>query len=301
MADETEPDLFAGGRPPPPRETTALSPLVRRLIAPNPSPFTFNGTCTYIVGHEAVAVIDPGPGDDAHLTAILEATRGEAIETILVTHTHRDHSVLAERLKQATGARIVGAAPFLPGKDANDGTDSSHDVAYAPDHVLSDGERLEGRGFALEAVATPGHCANHLSFALLEEGSLFSGDHVMAWSTSVVIPPDGSMGAYMASLDKVRARAERVYWPGHGGPVTDPQRYVRALANHRRQREASILGVLRDGPATVPDLVARVYAGLDPKLLRGAGLSTLAHLIDLSQRGLVVEAASEGEARYRLA
>ncbi len=300
MADGTEPDLFAGGRTPPPRETTALSPLVRRLVAPNPSPFTFNGTCTYIVGHGAVAVIDPGPGDDTHLAAILDATRGESIQAILVTHTHRDHSVLAGKLKQATGARIVGAAPFEPGRDGDDGADS-HDLAYAPDHVLADGERFEAHGFALEAVATPGHCANHLSFALLEEGSLFSGDHVMAWSTSVVIPPDGSMSAYMASLDKVRARAERVYWPGHGGPVTDPQRYVRALANHRRLREASILAALGDGAATVPELVARVYAGLDPKLVRGAGLSTLAHLLDLGGRGLVAETSSEGEARYRLA
>ena len=257
MADETGPDLFAGGRTPPPRETTALSPLVRRLIAPNASPFTFNGTCTYIVGRGAVAVIDPGPGDEAHLAAILEATSGETIETVLITHTHRDHSVLADALRRATGARVVGARPFEPGRDGDDGADS-HDLAYAPDHVLADGERLEGHGFALEAVATPGHCANHLSFALLDERALFSGDHVMAWSTSVVIPPDGSMAAYMGSLDKVRARAERVYWPGHGGPVTDPQRYVRALANHRRQREASILVALGDGASTVPELVARI-------------------------------------------
>ncbi len=160
-------------------------------------------------------------------------------------------------------------------------------ATYAPDRVLADGERFEGAGFTIEAVATPGHCANHLCFALLEESALFSGDHVMAWSTSVVAPPDGSMGAYMASLDKVRARGERIYWPGHGGPVAEPQRYVRALAHHRRQREASILAALDDGVATIPELVARVYVGLDPKLARAAGLSTLAHLEDLSERGLV--------------
>ncbi|MGO9418372.1 MBL fold metallo-hydrolase [Roseiarcus sp.] len=299
MADEPEPDLFAGARQPPPRELTRLSPLVRRLIAPNASPFTFNGTCTYIVGRGAVAVLDPGPGEDSYLAAILSAVAGETVETILVTHTHRDHSVLAGRLREATGAKIVGAEPFEPKGDGTDGLDSSHDRAYAPDVVLGDGERFGGRGFTLESVATPGHCSNHLCFALLEEEALFSGDHVMAWSTSVVAPPDGSMGAYMASLDKVRARKERVYWPGHGGPVVEPQRYVRALAHHRRQREASILTALHNGAATIPDLVARVYVGLDPKLTRAAGLSTRAHLEDLGERGVVAAEATEGETRYR--
>src|SRR5271165_1959199 len=299
MADKTEPDLFAGARQPPPRELTRLSPLVRRLIAPNASPFTFNGTCTYIVGRGAVAVLDPGPGEDSHLAAILSAVAGETVETILVTHTHRDHSVLAGRLREATGAKIVGAEPFEPKGDGTDGLDSSHDRAYAPDVVRGDGERFGGRGFTLESVATPGHCSNHLCFALLEEEALFSGDHVMAWSTSVVAPPDGSMGAYMASLDKVRARKERVYWPGHGGPVAEPQRYVRALAHHRRQREASILAALDEGAATIPDLVARVYVGLDPKLTRAAGLSTRAHLEDLGERGVVAAEATEGETRYR--
>ena len=179
------------------------------------------------------------------------------------------------------------------------GSNSSHDLAYAPDAVLSDGERFEGRGFTLEAVATPGHCSNHLCFALLEEGALFSGDHVMAWSTSVVAPPDGSMGAYMASLDKLRARGERIYWPGHGGPVVEPQRYVRALAHHRRQREASILAALDGGVATIPEIVAKVYAGLDPKLVRAAGLSTQAHLEDLGERGLVSVERTHGEMQYR--
>jgi glyoxylase-like metal-dependent hydrolase (beta-lactamase superfamily II) len=301
MADEKEPDLFADLRQAPPREVAQLSPLVRRLIAPNASPFTFNGTCTYLLGRGAVAVVDPGPGDESHLAAILAAVEGETIEAILVTHTHRDHSVLAHPLRLATGARIVGAAPFQPKGDGAAGLDASHDRAYAPDLVLSDGERFGGRGFTLEAVATPGHCSNHLCFALLEEEALFSGDHVMAWSTSVVAPPDGSMGAYMASLDKVRARSERLYWPGHGGPVTEPQRYVRALAHHRRQREASILAALDDGVATIPQLVSRVYVGLDQKLARAAGLSTLAHLEDLGERGLVRAETGEGETRYRRA
>ena len=300
MADDKEPDLFADSRQAPSRGVVRLTPLVRRLVAPNASPFTFNGTCTYILGQGAVAVLDPGPGDESHLAAILAATEGETVETLLVTHTHRDHSVLAGALKEATGARIVGAAPFEPKGDGTGGLDSSHDRTYAPDLVLGDGERFEGRGFTIEAVATPGHCSNHLCFALLEENALFSGDHVMAWSTSVVAPPDGSMGAYMASLDKVRARNERVYWPGHGGPVVDPQRYLRALAHHRRQREASILTALGDGVATVPELVARVYAGFDPKLARAAGLSTLAHLEDLIERGqAAAEPAADGEPRFR--
>ena len=302
MADETEPALFADPRQAPPRALTRLSPLVRRLIAPNASPFTFNGTCTYIVGEGEVAVVDPGPGDYFHLSAILAAVEGERVETILVTHTHRDHSALAGKLREATGARIVGASPFQPKSDGKAGLDTSHDRAYAADAVLADGERLAGRRFSIEAVATPGHCANHLCFALLEAGALFSGDHVMAWSTSVVAPPDGSMGAYMASLEKLRAREETIYWPGHGGPVLEPQRYLRALAHHRRQREASILAALDGGAETVPDLVAKVYIGLDPSLTRAAGLSTLAHLEDLRERGEVVaEERVSGETRFRRA
>jgi glyoxylase-like metal-dependent hydrolase (beta-lactamase superfamily II) len=295
MAEENEPDVFADARTPPPREATALSPLVRRLVAPNESAYTFNGTCTYILGRGDVAVLDPGPLNDEHLAAILGATAGERIETILITHTHRDHSPLAALLRERTGARIVGAAPYRPHGGGEDGPDSSHDLDYAPDATLTDGERFQGRGFTLEAIQTPGHCANHLCFALLEENALLSGDHVMAWSTSVVIPPDGSMGDYMASLDKLRTRSERIYWPGHGGPVVDPQRYLRALIHHRRQREASILTALADGAQTIPSLVARVYAGLDPKLTRAAGLSTRAHLENLIERGL---AAAEGT-RYR--
>jgi glyoxylase-like metal-dependent hydrolase (beta-lactamase superfamily II) len=300
VADESEPDLFAEGRQPPPRAVTRLSPLLRRLIAPNASPFTFNGTCTYILGEGAVAVIDPGPDDEAHLQAILSAVADERVEAILVTHTHRDHSPGAKRLNQATGAPIIGAAPFEPKGDGTAGLDAAHDRDYAPDRILEDGERLFGRGFTLETIATPGHCANHLCFGLLEEGALFSGDHVMAWSTSVVAPPDGSMGAYMTSLEKLRGREERIFWPGHGGPVGEPQRYLRALIHHRRQREASILAALGEGAATVPEIVAKVYVGLSPPLIRAAGLSTLAHLEDLQERGKVaVEAGGAKEARYR--
>ncbi len=299
--DDSETDPLPASREPPPRAVTQVSALVRRLVAPNPSPFTFNGTCTYIVGQGRVAIVDPGPDDDSHVSALLKAVEGERVETILVTHTHRDHSPGARRLRAATGAPVVGAAPFVPHGDGSSGLDSSHDRDHAPDAVLADGERLTSSGFTIEAVATPGHCANHLCFALLEEGALFSGDHVMAWSTSVVAPPDGSMRAYMDSLGKLRSRAETVYWPGHGGPVVEPQRYLRALIHHRRGREASILKALKEGPQTVPALVAKVYAGLNPSLARAAGLSTLAHLIDLAERGVVVSEAPGGEARFRLA
>jgi len=291
--DDSEPDLIVA-REPPPRAPTRLSPLVRRLVAPNASAFTFNGTCTYIVGVGRVAIVDPGPDDDSHLSAILAAVEGERVETILVTHTHRDHSPGAKPLAAATGARVVGAAPFVATGDGTEGLDSAHDRDYAPDAILADGERLQGLGFSIEAIATPGHCANHLCFALLEEKALLSGDHVMAWSTSVVAPPDGSMRDYMASLEKLRGRAESVYWPGHGGPVVEPQRYVRALIHHRRQREASILAALKDGPQTIAALVARVYVGLSPSLTRAAGLSTLAHLEDLGERGLVVAETEDG-------
>ena len=299
---ESAPNSLPASREPPPRAVTWVSPRVRRLVAPNASPFTFNGTCTYIVGQGRVAVIDPGPDDDRHLTALLAAVEGERVETILITHTHRDHSVGSRKLRAATGARVIGAAPFETRGDGSTGLDSAHDRDYSPDAILADGERLQGAGFTMEAVATPGHCSNHLCFALLDNGVLFSGDHVMAWSTSVVAPPDGSMRAYMDSLDKVRGRAETIYWPGHGGPVVEPQRYLRALIHHRRQREASILTVLKDGPETVPRLVAKVYAGLDPALTRAAALSTLAHLEDLSARGVVVsEAPESGEQCFRLA
>jgi glyoxylase-like metal-dependent hydrolase (beta-lactamase superfamily II) len=300
--DESESYPFVAAREPPPRAPTRVSPMVRRLVAPNASPFTFNGTCTYILGQGQVAIVDPGPDDDAHLSALLAAIDGERVETILITHTHRDHSPGARKLRAATGARVIGAAPFTPRGDGSTGLDSSHDRDYSPDAILADGERWQGAGYTMEAVATPGHCSNHLCFALLEENALFSGDHVMAWSTSVVAPPDGSMRAYMDSLDKLRGRGETIYWPGHGGPVVEPQRYLRALIHHRRQREASILNALGGASQTIPALVAKVYVGLNPSLTRAAGLSTLAHLEDLSERGMVVaEKADGGDQHFRLA
>ena len=281
---------------------TQASARVRRLVAPNPSAFTFTGTCTYILGQGEVAVADPGPDSDAHLAALMAATRGERIAFILVTHTHRDHSGLAAKLKAATGAQLLGARAHVFHTGPEKGLDASHDATYAPDRALGEGDALAFDDVTLTTLETPGHAANHLCFALEEEKSVLTGDHVMAWSTSVIAPPDGHMGDYMASLEKLRGRPETVYWPGHGGPVREPQRYVRALAHHRRQREAAILGRLEAGDTQIPAIVARIYAGLAPTLHRAAGLSTLAHLEDLVLRGLAVsDGAPSLSASFRLA
>lgn len=265
-----------------------LEPLVRRVLAANPGPFTHTGTQTYIVGRGEVAVIDPGPDDPDHLAALLAAVAGERVRAILCTHTHRDHSPAAVPLRAATGAELVGCAPLVL-DDLGPRADAAFDPSYAPDRVLADGETLAGSGWTLAAVATPGHTSNHLCFALLESGALFTGDHVMGWSTTVVSPPDGDMAAYMASLDRLMARDDRIYYPAHGDPVEAPQRFVRGLAGHRRQREGQILRLLREDVGEIPAMVERMYVGLDPRLHGAAGRSVLAHLIDLRDRGVVVE------------
>ena len=227
---------------------TRLSPLMRRLVAGNASPFTFTGTCSYIVGEGEVAIIDPGPADEAHVAALLAAVAGERVSHIVVTHTHRDHAAArADAAGEEPARRSSARARMSPSKARRPASTRAHDPAYAPDVALADGERIEGRGFTLEASRRPDTPPTICVSRLLEENALFSGDHVMAWSTSVVAPPDGSMADYMASLEKLRLRDEAIYWPGHGGPVREPQRYVRALANHRRQREAAILGRLERG------------------------------------------------------
>lgn len=273
-----------------------LEPLVRRVLAANPGPFTYHGTQTYLVGQGEVAVIDPGPDEPDHVEALLAAVAGERVVAILCTHTHRDHSPAAVALKAATGAELVGCAPLVL-EDLGPRADASFDATYAPDRVLADGECVTGPGWTLEAVATPGHTSNHLCFALGETGALFTGDHVMGWSTTVVAPPDGNMAAYMASLDRLMARTDRVYYPAHGDPVENPQRFVRGLAGHRKQREAQILRLLGDGIGAIPVMVERMYVGLDPRLHGAAGRSVLAHLIDLRDRGV----ASEADGGWRLA
>ncbi|SFK62335.1 MBL fold metallo-hydrolase [Methylocapsa palsarum] len=274
-----------------PGELEQVSPLVRRMVAGNSGPMTFTGTCTYVVGTGRIAIIDPGPDRPEHFRALLDALAGETVETILVTHTHRDHSPGARALKGATGAPIAGCARYAAPVGRSDGSfiriDAANDQEHAPDLVMREGDAIEIGDFSLVCVETPGHSANHLAFALPQEKALFSGDHVMAWATSVVVPPDGTMSDYMASLEKLRARDDRIYWPGHGGPVVNPQAFVRALAQHRRGREKSILASVRGGNSTIEAIVKNVYEGLDPALRGAAGLSVFAHLEDLISRGLV--------------
>jgi glyoxylase-like metal-dependent hydrolase (beta-lactamase superfamily II) len=272
--------------------TEQVHPLVRRLLAPNPSPFTYTGTQTYLVGTGEVAVIDPGPDLPEHVDAILAATKGERIAAILCTHTHRDHSPASRPLAAATGAPIVGCAA-LAIEDDGPRADAAFDFDYRPDRVLMDGESLDGVGWCLRAVATPGHTSNHLCFALEGTGLLFTGDHVMGWSTTVVSPPDGDMKAYLESLNLLLARDDKVYHPAHGPAVDKPHSHVRALIAHRRMREKQILGRLGQGEGHIPFMVETMYRDVDPRLHPAAGRSVLAHLVDLEARGLV---RNEGEA-----
>jgi glyoxylase-like metal-dependent hydrolase (beta-lactamase superfamily II) len=262
-------------------------PRIRRIRAANPGPFTFLGTNSYVLGEGAVTLIDPGPEDPAHLAALLAALPGERVERILVTHTHRDHTAGLPALRAATGATTLGFGPHLtpPGAGA-EGAD--HD--FIPDHALADGAVLEGEGWRLEALHTPGHCANHLCFALEGQGILFGGDHAMSCSTSVVIPPDGDMADYMAALARIAAREWALLLPGHGAPLAAPGPLLHALLAHRREREELVLEALRrHGPATVEALVPPVYGALDPRLLRAAGHSLLAHLRKLAAEGQAIQ------------
>lgn len=285
----------------------SLSPLVRRIIAGNGGPMTFTGTCSYIVGRGTVAIIDPGPDDPGHVERLLAAVRGETVSHIVVTHTHRDHSPAVPALKTATGAMVVGCGPHRPSRELGPGEgrvlDAAADTDFVPDAEMRDGDAVSGPGWSLAAVATPGHTANHLAFTLAEEETLFSGDHVMAWSTSVVAPPDGSMAAYMASIEKLRGLEHARYWPGHGGPVTEPQRFLRGLVQHRRQREAAVLNRLSQGDETIAAMVPVIYQGLAPALHGAAALSVLAQLEDLVLRGSVQssDAIPALGSRYKLA
>jgi glyoxylase-like metal-dependent hydrolase (beta-lactamase superfamily II) len=263
-----------------------LEPGIARVLAANPSAFTFTGTQTYLVGEAEVAVIDPGPNMPEHLAALIAAIGGRPVAAILCTHTHRDHSPAARPLADATGAPIIGCAP-LALETVGPRADAAFDGDYRADRVLEDGEGIEVDGRRLTAVATPGHTSNHLCFADEASGALFTGDHVMGWSTTVVVPPDGDMAAYMASLDKLQQRDDRIYYPAHGPPVTNPRQLVRGFIGHRLQRERQILSLLDSADRTIPEIVAAAYPGLDPRLVTAAGGSVLAHLRDLERRGMV--------------
>ena len=270
----------------------AVAPGIQRLTANNPSPFTFHGTNSYIVGAgDTVAVVDPGPENDAHFEALMAALGQRRVSHILITHTHRDHSPLAARLKAATGAPTAGEGPHRASRPLHTGEvnpfSESSDMGFMPDIPLADGDVIEGDGFALRAIATPGHAANHLAFALEGSGILLSGDHVMAWATSIVAPPDGSMADYMASLDTLLARRDHLLLPGHGGPVKHPLTFLRALKTHRRMRERAVLERIKTGDRKIADMVKAIYRDTDPRLHGAAALSVLAHIEDLVERGRV--------------
>jgi len=280
----------------------SVAPGIRRIVAGNPGPFTFRGTGTYVVGEGEVAVIDPGPDLAEHVEALLAGLSGERISHILVTHTHRDHSPAAAAVKAATGAPTYGFGPHAGGRRGEAAVEEGGDWDFAPDITVGDGEEIAGPGWRFEAVHTPGHTSNHLCFALPDAGILFSGDHVMGWSTSVIAPPDGDMAAYMASLDKLLHRRDAVYWPTHGPAITEPHAHVRAFIAHRREREAGILECLAAGIGRVDAMVERLYVGLSLNLKRAAGRSVLAHLIDLAGRGIATtDDELTTEATYRLA
>jgi glyoxylase-like metal-dependent hydrolase (beta-lactamase superfamily II) len=289
-----------------PGRAAEVAPNVRALVANNPSPFTFKGTVSYIVGRGKVAIIDPGPDDDAHIAALLDAVRGETVTDIFVTHTHRDHSPAVPKVKAATAAKVYAEGPHRLARSLNVGEaqrlDASADLDFRPDTALADGDVITGDGWTIEALTTPGHTANHMAFAFKEADLIFSGDHVMAWSTSIVAPPDGAMSDYMASLQKLARRREPIYLPGHGGPVSDAPAFVESYIRHREGRETSILRRLTKGETDIPTLVRAIYIGLDPRLVGAASLSAFAHLEDLVARGLVAtEGAPSLGGVYRLA
>src|SRR5271170_650007 len=279
----------------------SVVPGIRRIVANNPGPFTFRGTGTYVVGDGEVAVIDPGPDLAEHVDALLAGLKGERVTHILVTHTHRDHSPAAAAVKAATGAPTYGFGTHAGGRRGETAVEEGGDWDFLPDIAVKDGNEIVGAGWRFEAVHTPGHTSNHLCFALPDSGILFSGDHVMGWSTSVIAPPDGDMASYMASLDKLLERSDAVYWPTHGPAITKPKDHVRAFIAHRREREAGIIACLEAGVERVDAMVERLYVGLNPNLRRAAGRSVLAHLIDLIGREVVrTDGAATVDATYRL-
>jgi glyoxylase-like metal-dependent hydrolase (beta-lactamase superfamily II) len=288
--DSQEPPVFDTEFRPAHGEAVPVAPRVQRITVNNPGPFTFHGTNSYIVGDRSVAVIDPGPEDEAHFRALMAALAGREVTHIAVSHTHRDHSPLARRLKAETGAIIVAEGPHRAARPLHEGETNpfaeSSDAGFVPDIALADGQIVEGDGWALTALHTPGHTANHAAFALDgPDGIVFSADHVMAWATTIVAPPDGSMAEYMASLERLLERDDRIFLPGHGGPVREPASFLRGLRTHRRMRERAVRERIRAGDRLIADMVQAIYRDTDPRLHGAAALSVLAHLEDLVSRG----------------
>ncbi|QRM54597.1 MBL fold metallo-hydrolase [Sinorhizobium sp. BG8] len=273
-------------------EAVPVAERIQRITVNNPGPFTFHGTNSYIVGDRSVAVIDPGPDDEAHYRALMKALEGREVTHIAVSHTHRDHSPLARRLKAQTGAIIVAEGPHRASRPLHEGETNpfaeSSDTEFLPDVALSHGETFSGDGWSMTALLTPGHTANHAAFALEGTGIVFSADHVMAWATTIVAPPDGSMAEYMASLDMLLKRDDRLYLPGHGGPVREPASFLRGLRTHRKMRERAILKRIKAGDRLIADMVKAIYKDTDPRLHGAAALSVLSHLEDLVGKGEVL-------------
>lgn len=280
-----------------------VSPLVRRVIANNPGAFTYTGTGVYIIGRGEVAVIDPGPLQDDHFEALKQALEGERITHVLVTHSHMDHSPLAHPLADWAGCKVYAKGPAIP-TESEVRMEAGDDLSFRPDITVGDGWTCSGPGWTMEAIETPGHTSNHVCYALHEENALFSGDHVMGWSTTVISPPDGDMGDYLASLEKVRDRDFSTIWPTHGPPVTDnPSGFIQAYIDHRRDRETAILARLKAGEETIPVMVRTIYASVDPKLHPAACHSVLGHMIQLVKEGRVATDAERPgvQSVYRLA
>lgn len=267
-------------------EAVEVSPLIRRVVANNPGPFTYTGTGVYIIGRGTVAVIDPGPDNAEHFEALKRALEGETVSHVLVTHSHMDHSPLAHPLANWAGCKVYAGGPVIP--TASDvRLEAGDDLQFAPDVTLRDGDVFEGPGWTIEAVATPGHTSNHFAFILKEENAIFSGDHVMGWSTTVISPPDGNMTDYYASLEKVRARGLSTIWPTHGPPVREVAPFLDAYIAHRRAREAAIMDRLRAGDTRIPEMVKTIYKDVDKRLHPAACHSVLAHVIHMVETGAV--------------
>ncbi|HKT53403.1 MAG TPA: MBL fold metallo-hydrolase [Caulobacteraceae bacterium] len=286
---------FAYGR------SDQVSPLIRRVVAKNPGPFTFTGTGTYIVGRGQVAVLDPGPDIPEHLDALLAATAGEQVSDILITHHHLDHSPLARPLAARTGAVIHGCAVKEAPVEEAVQLEAGYD-RFAPDVSVCGGSQIiAGPGWTFEAIATPGHTSNHICYGLREENACFTGDHIMGWSTTVVTPPDGDMGDYLASLDLIKARGFKTLWPTHGPPITDVGPFIAAYKAHRLDRERQILAELARGETRIKRMVPRLYAGVDERLYPAAAHSVFAHVLELVRSGQVAADGAPGlDSDYRL-